>query len=61
MENYDFDRLRKELENSYGAQSVTFSGGFGFLEMLEAGKATEEQLLDMARREGVNLEKFKIN
>lgn len=61
MENYDFDRLRKELENIYGAQSVTFSGGFGFLEMLEAGEASEEQLLEMAHREGVNLEKFRIN
>ena len=27
--NYDYKRLRRDLENEYAAQSATFSGGFG--------------------------------
>ena len=56
---YDYNRLRKDLENEYAAQSATFSGGFGFCEMLDAQKASNEELLKMAKREGFNLNKYK--
>ncbi|SDW15795.1 hypothetical protein SAMN04487759_10518 [Kandleria vitulina] len=31
--NIDYKRLRKDLINEYGAQMVSFSGVFGFLDM----------------------------
>ena len=56
---YDYNRLRKDLENEYAAQSATFSGGFGFCEMLDVKRASNEELLIMAKREGLNLNKYK--
>ncbi len=57
--DYDFDRLRRDLVDEFGAQSAAFSGGFGFLEMCDAEDASNEQLIEMARREGFNLNKYK--
>ena len=57
--DYDYNRLRKDLENEYAAQSATFSGEFGFCEMLDVQKASNEELLKMAKREGFNLNKYK--
>lgn len=57
--DYDYDKLRKDLVDELGAQSAAFSGGFGFLEMCDAEDATNEQLLEMARREGFNLNGYK--
>ena len=54
----DFDRLREDLMDEYGAQSAAFSGEFGFLEMCDVEDASNEQLLEMARREGLNLSKY---
>ena len=31
--DYDYKRLRKDLENEYAIQSASFSGGFGFLDI----------------------------
>lgn len=55
----DFKRLRADLVDEYGAQMAAYSGGFGSLEMCDAEDATEEQLLEMARREGINLNKYR--
>ncbi|MBO6309506.1 MAG: hypothetical protein J6N70_11855 [Oribacterium sp.] len=55
----DFKRLRADLMDEYGAQMAAYSGGFGFLEMYDAQDATEDQLLEMARREGINLNKYR--
>ena len=57
--DYDYNRLRKDLENEYAIQSATFSGGFGFCEMLDVKRASKEELLKMAKREGFNLNKYK--
>jgi len=57
--NYDFERLRKDLVDEYGAQSVAFSGGLGFVDMCDAENASHEQLLEMAHREGFNLNKYR--
>ena len=63
MENqkndYDYYSLRKDLIDEYGAQSAAFSGGFGFLEMCDAEEASNDQLLEMARREGLNIDKYR--
>ncbi len=58
--SYDYEKLRRDLIDEFGAQSAAFSDGFGFLEMCDAEDASNEQLLEMARREGFNLEKNKI-
>ena len=55
----DFKSLRADLIDEYGAQMEAYFGGFGFLEMCDAEDATEEQLLEMARREGINLNKYR--
>ena len=57
--DYDYDRLRRDLVDEFGAQSAAFSGGLGFLEMCDAEDASNEQLLEMARREGINLNRYK--
>ena len=57
--DYDYDRLRRDLVEEYGIQSASFSGGLGFLDMCDAEDASNEQLLEMARREGFNLNKYK--
>ena len=57
--DYDYKRLRKDLENEYAAQSATFSGGFGFCQMLDASNASNAELIKMARKEGFNLNKYK--
>lgn len=56
---YDYRRLRKDLENEYAIQSATFSGGFGFCRMLDVSRASEKELIKMAKREGFNLRKYR--
>ena len=57
--DYDYNRLRKDLESEYAAQSATFSGGFGFCQMFDVKRASNAELLKMAKREGFNLNKYK--
>ena len=57
--DYDYNRLRRDLVNEYGAQSAAYSGGLGFLDMCDAEDASNEQLLQMAKREGFNLNKYR--
>ncbi len=58
-EEYDYKRLRKDLENEYAIQSASFSGGFGFLGMMEVSDASNEKLLKKAKRDGFNLKKYR--
>ncbi len=57
--DYDYDRLRKDLSNDFGAMGATFLGGLGFVQMMEAESASNEELLKMARREGYNLDRYR--
>ncbi len=57
--DYDYKRIRRDLEDEYAIQSATFSGGLGFCQMIDASSASNEDLLKMARREGFNLNKYK--
>ena len=56
---YDYKRLRKDLENEYAIQSATFSGGFGFCQAMDASSASKKELIKMAKREGFNLRKYR--
>ena len=38
-DDYDFKRLRKDLETEYLIQGIGFTGDFGLFEMLEASGA----------------------
>lgn len=58
-EEYDYKRLRKDLSNDFGAMGATFLGGLGFVQMMEAESASNEELLKMARREGYNLDRYR--
>ena len=55
----DFKRLRNDLMDEYGVQMAEYSGGLGFLDMGDAQNASEQQLLEMAKREGFNLSKYR--
>ena len=57
--NYDYNRLRKDIENEFAIQSATFSGGFGFSQMLDVSRASNEQLIKIAKQQGFNLNKYK--
>ena len=58
-QEYDYKRLRKDLENEFAIQSVSFSGGFGFCQMMDASSASNDELLRIAKREGFNLNKYR--
>ena len=58
-DDIDYKRLRNDLMDEYGAQMAAYSGGLGFLDMCDARNASEQQLLEMAKREGFNLSKYR--
>ena len=58
-DDIDYKRLRNDLMDEYGAQMAAYSGGLGFLDMCDAQNASEQQLLEMAKREGFNLYKYR--
>ena len=58
-DDIDYKRLRNDLMDEYGAQTATYSGGLGFLDRCDAQNASEQQLLEMAKREGFNLSKYR--
>ncbi len=55
----DYNKLRNDLMDEYGAQMVTFTGAMGYSDMCDAQKASYEDLLDMARREGININNYR--
>ena len=58
-EDIDFGRLREDLMDEYGAQMVTFTGTMGYSDMCDAQKASNEQLLEMAKKEGLNIDEYR--
>lgn len=54
----DYDALRGEIMNQFGAEMVTFSGAIGFSDMLEAEYASDDELLQLAQREGIDLNNY---
>jgi len=57
--DYDYKKLRKDLENEYMCQGIGFSGGFGAMQMMDASTAGEKELLRMAKEEGFDMEKYR--
>ena len=58
-EDIDFESLRADLIDEYGAQMASFSGGLGFCDMCDAEDASNDELLAMAKREGIDLRKYR--
>jgi len=58
-EDIDFERLRSDLIDRYGAQMTSFSGGLGFCDMCDAEDASNDELIAMAKREGIDLRKYR--
>ncbi len=58
-DEYDLKRLRKDLEMEYLLQAESFSGDFGLFQMFDASDASKEELLKIAKREHINLEKYR--
>lgn len=58
-EDIDYERLRSDLTDEYGAQMASFSGGLGFCDMCDAEDASNDELLAMAKREGFDLRKYR--
>ncbi len=58
-EEYDYKRLRRDLQNEYMIQGIAFSGDYGIFQMMDASNASNKKLLQMAKAEGFNLEKYK--
>ena len=58
-EEYDFKRLRHDLQNEYMIQGIAFSGDYGVFQMMDASNASNKKLLQMAKEEGFNLNKYK--
>ena len=40
-------------------QGIAFSGDYGIFQMMDASNASNKKLLQMAKAEGFNLEKYK--
>ncbi len=45
--------------DEYGAQMASFSGGLGFCDMCDAEDASNDELIAMAKREGLDLRKYR--
>ena len=58
-DEYDLKRLRKDLEMEYLLQAESFSGDFGLFQMFDASDASKEELLKIAKKEHINLEKYR--
>jgi hypothetical protein len=56
--NIDYKRLRKDLIREYGIRMISYSGGLGFLDMCKVEDVSNEQLLELAKKEHFNLKKY---
>ncbi len=56
--DFDYDRLRRDLMDNYG--TAMFSGfPMAVMDLSRVEKASEEELLRIASKERVNLDKYK--
>ena len=59
-EDIDYNKLRSDLVDKYGAQMASYSGGLGFCDMCDAENASNDELIAMAKIEGIDLRKYRI-
>ena len=58
-DDIDYESLRSDLMDEYGAQMASFSGGLGFCDMCDAENASNDELIAMAKSERIDLRKYK--
>lgn len=60
MITIDVDRLRNDMRDE--CLGAYFGGGFGaaLIESFDIDRATPEQLVEMARNQGINLRNYKV-
>ena len=56
----DIDRLRDDMRDE--CLGAYFGGGFGaaLIESFDVDRATPEQLVEMAQRQGINLRNYQV-
>ena len=57
-QKYDFKKLRRDLETEYTVQGQLTTGGYGYSMGIKARKASNEELLKMAKEMNFKLEKY---
>ena len=58
-DDIDYESLRSDLMDEYGAQMASFSGGLGFCDMCDAENASNDELIAMAKRECIDLKQYR--
>lgn len=60
MITIDVDELRDDLRNE--CLGAFFGGGFGgaLVESFDVDRATPEELVEMAQRQGINLRRYQV-
>ncbi len=58
-ENYDFKKLRRDIETEFTVQGYFTTGGYGYAKGIKARKASNEELLKMAKELGLRLDKYR--
>lgn len=60
MDDIDYERLREDIIDYYG--TAAFSGNIGAMgDMEKAERASNQELLKMAKECGININKYKTN
>ena len=57
MENLDFEKLRRDLINYFG--SATSFNPVAFMDVIKVENASEEELIEIALKNGFDLEDYK--
>lgn len=56
----DVDKLREDMQNE--GLGAYFGGGFGcgLIEAIDVERASDEELVDMALKQGIDLQKYEV-
>ena len=57
-QKYDFKKLRRDLETEYTVQGQLTTGGYGYSMGIKARKASNKELVKMAKEMNYKLEKY---
>lgn len=58
-QNYDFEKLRRDLETEYTVQGALLTGSYGYDMGMKVRKAGNDELLKMAEEMNFRLEKYR--
>ena len=61
MEEIDINKLKKDLKNYYEAAYFTLGYGAALMDSIDIDKLSDEELINKAVDNGINLENYIIN